>query len=645
MKKITTIAKSNNLESNLKSLVNILNSQNEVKIVGEELYYNTGKNIGTRLNIKDYDMLVTKISELGIGEARVNLISEEKIIIQLYECFTCKDMKYTNNPVCFFEGGILAGAVSNICGKNMDAIEVSCNALGDSYCEFELTKRYALPNTSSDNSELIKKDTNILNLTLHSLKLVQNYNKIEHTTTQMYNLNKQLNKNLQNALEINNFNKTMLDSMTNCLALIDKNGVVIKINKQYKAFLNIDYYKIEKKSVKSLGWTSKYREVLSSGNPSIWQEIINGNCYIIFESPVNNESEGVLRQLIPLESDFIKLLLDKMSFLEKEMKYYKHKSMGLSSKYDDTDLIGHSDKMKEIRVYINKVAKTDATVLLRGESGTGKSKFAKVIHNESLRQNKPFVYIDCSTIPKGFFEAELFGYEDGAFTGAKKNGKPGKIEAADGGTVFLDEIAEIPLETQSKLLRLLQEKEFERVGGINTKKLNIRIISATNQNLEKMVSICTFRKDLYYRLNVINITLPSLRDRFEEIPSLVTKILSDFCKEANIDIKEVEEDGISQLIHYNWPGNIRELENFVQRLIINSDNIKITKNDIIKELNSVKKLNLSSINASEDINIVEKELIVNTLKKYNYNKTIVAQVLGITRQTLYNKVKRYNIDT
>jgi transcriptional regulator with PAS, ATPase and Fis domain len=300
--------------------------------------------------------------------------------------------------------------------------------------------------------------------------------------------------------------------------------------------------------------------------------------------------------------------------------------------------------MKEIRVYINKVSKTDATVLLRGESGTGKSRFAKVIHNESLRRNKPFICIDCTTIPKGFFESELFGYEDGAFTGARKNGKAGKLESADGGTVFLDEIADIPLEIQSKLLRLLQEKEFERVGGITTKKLDIRIISATNQNLEKMVSMGTFRKDLYYRLNVINITLPSLRDRFEEIPSLVTKTLSDFCQEVNLDIKEVEEDGMAQLIHYNWPGNIRELENLVKRLAINSDTNKITKKVIIKELNSIKNLNVSTINSSEDINIVEKELIVNTLKKYDYNKTIAAQALGITRQTLYNKIKRYSID-
>ncbi|AGF55880.1 transcriptional regulator with PAS, ATPase and Fis domain [Clostridium saccharoperbutylacetonicum] len=643
MKKIETVEKSNELESNLKSLINILNSQNEVKIVEEDLYYNTAKNFGSRLNITDYDMLITKVSELGIGNARINLISYEKIVIQLYECFTCKDMKYTGKPVCFFEGGLLAGAVSTICGQDMDAIEVCCNTLGDSYCEFELTKSHILSNISNENSELIKRDNNILNLTLHSLKLVQNYNKIEHTSTQICNLNKQLNKSLETALEINNFNETILDSMTNCLALIDRNGVIIKINKQYKDFFNIDSYNIEKKSIKFLGWTTKYEEVLSSGNPTIWQETINGNHYIIFESPVD-ESRGVLHQLIPLESDFIKLLLDKISFLEKEMKYYKYKAMELKSESDDSDLISNSDKMKEIRVYINKVSKTDATVLLRGESGTGKSRFAKVIHSESLRRNKPFIYIDCTTIPKGFFESELFGYEDGAFTGAKKNGKAGKLESADGGTVFLDEIADIPLEIQSKLLRLLQEKEFERVGGITTKKLDIRIISATNQNLEKMVSMGTFRKDLYYRLNVINITLPSLRDRFEEIPSLVTKILSDFCQEVNLDIKEVEEDGMAQLIHYNWPGNIRELENLVKRLAINSDTNKITKKDIIKELNSIKNLNVSTINSSEDINIVEKELIVNTLKKYDYNKTIAAQALGITRQTLYNKMKRYSID-
>lgn len=634
-------------EGKLNSITTTLKSQKDVKIV-EEIYYNTAKNFGKKLNITDYDMFAERMPELGIGQVRIVLMSDEKIIVQLFDCFTCGEMEYRAEPICYFEGGILAGVFSTICNQNMDAVETKCNGLGDNYCEFEITPSPTEQQSEIAISESLKKEDNMINLALHSLKLAKSYNKVEHKTRHFHDINQKLNKALKKAVEVNNSNKQILDNMPTCLALIDNDGVIVKINKQYNQFLGLKKGdSIENKNINSLGWNTKYKEVLTTGNTEIWQETKGDNEYIIFESPVT-EGDGILRQLLPTKSEFVKLMLDKIDFLEKEMTYYKNKVMAINNDFAKIDdLSVNSSGMKEVIGYMKKVAKTDATVLLRGESGTGKSLFAKAIHNESLRSGNPFVTIDCTTIPDNFFEAEMFGYEPGAFTGANKSGKVGKIELADGGTVFLDEIGEIPLETQSKLLRFLQEKRFERIGGVTTKKVDVRIITATNQDLEEMVRKGQFRKDLYYRLNVINVNLPPLRERIEEIPNLINKILLDFCREVGIEIKHVNEEGLRELIHYPWPGNIRELENIIKRLAINSDEDIITRNDVLKEIQNTKELNVLETQVQTTTNQLEdpeKQQIIKALQKLDFNKTAAAKELNMTRQTLYNKIKKFNID-
>jgi transcriptional regulator with PAS, ATPase and Fis domain len=295
-----------------------------------------------------------------------------------------------------------------------------------------------------------------------------------------------------------------------------------------------------------------------------------------------------------------------------------------------------------------QVAPTDISVLVTGESGTGKSTLARKIHQESRRQEKPFVYIDCTTIPANVFEAELFGYEAGAFTGAKKKGKIGKLAKADGGTVFLDEISEIPVKMQSKLLRFLQEQKFEKLGSTETQEVDVRIIAATNQNLEKLVEDNKFRQDLYYRLNVINVNLPPLRERMADIPCLVQEIMEEVSEELEIAPKKISEDGVKELIHYSWPGNIRELENFLMRVAISTEGKVIRKEDIISELTTGQTLGENKFNGSEveskssAIEDKEQELIRQKLKEYD-NKTKVASELGISRQTLYNKLDKYDI--
>lgn len=631
----------NSVEKNLKNVLNLADTSQNSKAVEEEIYYNTAKNVGRSLNVTDYNSLSEKIMELGIGQIVITNMSDEKIVFRLDDCFTCSDMENIGKPLCYFEAGILAGAVSTISKQDMDAVEVKCNALGDAYCEFEVTKAIDDKKSFDEESDYGKTDINMLYLTINSLKLAKSKNQMQSQSQRSSRDNKKLNDALENALEADNFNQNIIDSIPNYLAVIDSGGMVVRINKKYQEFLSSAFKKDT--SIIALAWESKYTEVLATGEPAIWQQMISGKEHIIFESPIL-EAQAVLRQVIPVESDFIKLLLDKISDLEERIDSKNKAGDQQPAKLCDPNIIVDSHEMIELVNYIKKVSKTDASVLMRGESGTGKTMFAEIVHQESPRSHKPFIYIDCTTIPKNFFETELFGYEPGAFTGANKNGKVGKLEMAQGGTVFLDEIAEIPIEIQSKLLRFLQEKKFEKMGSVTTKKVDARVIAATSQNLEEMMQAGLFRKDLYYRLNVINVLLPPLRERRQEIPGLVDKILDNVSKETGTALKKIDEAGIRELMNYNWPGNIRELENLLKRLTFLVDE-KVISNDMIsKELSTAEKQNVFDFGISKsEISENEKDLIIRVIKNCNYNKSDAAQKLGITRQTLYNKIKKYNI--
>lgn len=629
----------NHVEKNLKNVLNLANSSGASKAVEEEIYYNTAKNVGRSLNVTDYNSLAEKIMALGIGQIVMTNMSDNKIVFRLYDCFTCSDMENIGKPVCYFEAGILAGAVSTISNQDMDAEEVRCNALGDDYCEFEITPAKGNKKNFQAVGDDEKPDINMLYLTINSLKLAKSKNQIQSQSQRSSWANKQLNDALENALEADNFNQNIIDSIPNYLAVIDSSGMVVRINKKYEEFLSLAFQKDT--SIISLAWETKYTEVLATGKPAIWQQIISGKEHIIFESPIL-KSQAVLRQVIPVESDFIKLLLDKISDLEERIDSNKKASQQQLKLKDDRVVVASDVMISQVN-YIRKVAKTDASILIRGESGTGKTLFAEVVHQESPRRHKPFIYIDCTTIPKNFFETELFGYTPGAFTGASRNGKAGKLEMAQGGTVFLDEIAEIPIEIQSKLLRFLQEKKFEKMGAVKTQQVDTRVIAATSQNLEAMIRNGLFRKDLYYRLNVINIVLPPLRQRRDEIPVLAAKILSQISEESKTGLKRIDASGLQALMGYDWPGNIRELENLLKRLTFLVDDGVITSQAIMMELHTAATLNGGVGGAASEIRENERELIIRVLENCHYNKSAAAEKLGITRQTLYNKIKKYQI--
>jgi Nif-specific regulatory protein len=333
-------------------------------------------------------------------------------------------------------------------------------------------------------------------------------------------------------------------------------------------------------------------------------------------------------------------------------------------------LVGRSPQLEQVFAVIEKVADTPSTVLITGESGTGKELIARALHNNSSRKAQPFIKINCAAIPKTLMESELFGYEKGAFTGAVGS-KPGRFELADTGTLFLDEIGEIPVEMQVKLLRVLQESEFERVGGIKTIKVDVRLVTATNRDLLKEVQAGNFREDLYYRLNVVPIHLPPLRERRADIPMLVEHFVSKFNERLKKQVTTVEADALERLTHHPWPGNIRELENVLERTILFSEGPHIRARDLPPELSlpaapapaaaggaqagapaapassgeSRPQAAASSLKemVRQETERLERELIVRALDETGGNVTQAARRLKISRKSLQNKMKEFGL--
>ena len=391
-------------------------------------------------------------------------------------------------------------------------------------------------------------------------------------------------------------------------------------------------------------------------------EAVGKPCYEVFRSDVC-ESDCVLRKTIAtgkpivnraihiMRSDGIKIpisistaiLKDKNGNLLGGVETFRDLSTEvelrkeLENRYKLGDLISKNHRMQQIFSVIKQVAPTDATVLIQGESGTGKELAARAIHNLSLRNKKPFVAVNCGALPENLLESELFGYKKGAFTDAFRD-KEGRFDAAKGGTLFLDEIGDLPKPLQVKLLRVLQEKTYEPLGSSVSKKADVRIIAATNRILEEEVKDGNFREDLYYRINIVPIKLPPLRERKEDIPLIVEHLIAKYNKILNKKVKKVSVKAMELLLDYDYPGNIRELENVIERSMI------MAKDEIIDEkyFNFISKE--TYIEKKGTLKEVEKELIIKYLIQNKGNRTKTAEILGISRRSLQNKIKEYQIN-
>ena len=367
-------------------------------------------------------------------------------------------------------------------------------------------------------------------------------------------------------------------------------------------------------------------------------EILMMTAYAAVDTAVQAMKQGAFDYLVKpfdpeeVEIQIKKIVAHKELVLENILLRKK-----LEEKYQFDEIIGKSDAMQEIFDLIGRVAPTDSTVLITGESGTGKELVAQAIHGNSSRCYMPFIAVSCGALPDSLLESELFGYEKGAFTGADHT-KRGRFEMADKGTLFLDEIGDISLKTQVDLLRVLQQKEFCRLGSEDMIKVDVRIIAATNRDLQQAIRENRFREDLYYRLNVISIHMPPLRDRREDIPLLAETAIQKYCMEMNKEKVKIAPSALKLLMEYDWPGNVRELENIIERALVIGREKEIVADDLPF---SSKSITLDSFPKS--LKMMEKFHIVRILNGCDWNISRAARELDIDRQTLYNKIEKYEI--
>jgi transcriptional regulator with PAS, ATPase and Fis domain len=476
----------------------------------------------------------------------------------------------------------------------------------------------------------------------------------------------------------------ILDSAYEGICVIDKQGVVQEFNQAYSRILGKDRDSVIGRKVEEVIDNTRLHIVVQTGIPERGEvQRIQGHDMVVHRIPIikDNEVIGAVGMLIFEGVSELYKILERAQHLTRTvaggqtMLDKKHKEQ---KPFTFDQILGDSVKLTAVKKRANRAAQSPSTVLIIGESGTGKELFARSIHYSSAYAEGPFISVNCSAIPEHLLESELFGYEEGAFTGARKGGKPGKFEVAHNGTLFLDEIGDMPLAMQAKLLRVLQERVVERVGGNEQLHIDVRIVAATNRNLEEMVELADFRSDLYYRLNIISIQVPPLRERKEDIPLLIEHYLEYYCKRNKTQAKYLHREALAILEDYSWPGNIRELVNIVEMLVslvesreilpvdlpvsiltVNraQNNSAMWRKDVREEKRALvsqdydqdqtEKLNGKTVELIQEMKerslAQEKEVILQVLREAGGNKAKAARILGIHRSTLYEKLNKFNL--
>lgn len=431
--------------------------------------------------------------------------------------------------------------------------------------------------------------------------------------------------------------------------VVDQKGIITRITQAYCRFLKVKQEDAIGKHCTVVLPNSRMHIVAQTGVAEVGEPMsIQGKEALVMRLPLveNGVLVGAVGKVMFRDVQELRTLTEKLDLLENKIKFYeKELQQYQKHRYTFNTIMGSSLAILRAKALAEKAASGKSTVLLLGESGTGKELFAHAIHGASSRRNNAFVRVNCGAIPAELLESELFGYEEGAFTGAKKGGKIGKFEAANGGTIFLDELGDLPLAMQAKVLRVLQEKEVERVGSNQIQRLDIRVIAATHRDLEKMVASGEFRRDLYYRLNVFTINIPPLREREGDIPFLSNYLLAKIEREMGTASRVLDKRVKDLFDLYSWPGNVRELQNALERASNVAEGRRIFIRDLplyLQDLEGGKQLKALQPLALE-IAETERSAISKALELTSGNKAKAAEILGIHRTNLYRKMEKYEI--
>ncbi len=477
--------------------------------------------------------------------------------------------------------------------------------------------------------------------TVGAMAIFQDLTELEQVAAELQSV-----RTLQQTLQ------TVLDIAYDGIVVVDKEGKITFINQSLADFFGLDPEKSVGQHVTSVLENSRLHIVARTGVPETGQlQRVGGTHFAVSRLPIFQQGRvvGAVGKMMFRNLEEIKEMARRLENLESRLNYYREelKKAGNRRLYTLESIVSVSPAMARLKSETLQAARGVSTVLIRGESGTGKELFAQAIHMASPRRNGPFIKVNCAAVPDQLLESEFFGYAPGAFTGARKGGKPGHFELADGGTIFLDEIGDMSPGLQAKLLRVLQDREFDRVGGTSPVRVDVRVVAATNRNLEEMVSAGEFRADLYYRLNVITLNIPPLRERPEDIIPLVHHFLRKYNSYLGTGITDADPDVLAVFKHYHWPGNVRELENVVERAVnfATGDTICLRDLPLYLRRGKVRRDEKSTVKDTfrSRMGEAEREIIRAALNEAGGNKTKAARILGISRSRLYEKLKKLGL--
>jgi transcriptional regulator with PAS, ATPase and Fis domain len=435
------------------------------------------------------------------------------------------------------------------------------------------------------------------------------------------------------------------------IVITDPDGRIVMMNKTYRDFLEVE--DVIGKHVTEVIENTRMHIVAKTGRAEIADiHRVKGHDMIASRIPMTDEKGNVIAvvgKVIFQDVRQLQALASTVDRLKQELAYYKgelRRKLGATYRFEQ--IVSLSRAMADVKSLALKVARSDTTVLITGESGTGKELFAHAIHAASPRELGPFIRVNCAAIPDSLLESELFGYEEGAFTGAVRKGKKGKFELAHHGTILLDEIGDMPLALQAKLLRVLQEKEVERVGGLHPISIDVRVIASTNRNLREMMEQGKFREDLYYRLNVVNLRIPPLRERMEDLPLLIDDLLDKLGESTGCYVREIDPEARRILESYTWPGNVRELRNVLERAMHLMETDRLEAKDVLASLSASRTVQQPVSERvqtlRESVEQAEREAIRRALAATRNNKREAAKLLGISKSSFYLKLEKYGID-